>query len=170
MKPLQLAWAAAGLALCLGGCATLNQARALSISVIDLVPTQTSLFETSAEMQVRLTNEGPEPLPLAGSSHRLYLNGTYVGRAVTAERLTVPALGTATQRVIVHLENLTLLRKLAELSQVAAPVIGYRLESRLHGGGVLEGRSFRTAHSGEIDLGRLIPTVGAKHTAREPRD
>jgi LEA14-like dessication related protein len=161
MKSLLLAGTAAALAVCAQGCATFNQGRALAISVIDLVPTQTALLETSAEMRLRLTNEGAEPLPLAGSSHRLYLNGTYVGRAVTAEGLTVPALGTATQRVIVHLENLTLLRKVAELSQAAAPVLGYRLESRLHGTGALEGRIFRTANSGEVDLSRLV-SLGTK--------
>ena len=84
--------------------------------------------------------------------HRLYLNESYVGRAVTSERLNVPALSTVTQTVTIHLENLTLMRKVVEFSNTQAPRIAYRLESRLHpaDGGRFGGIATSTA--GELDL------------------
>jgi hypothetical protein len=73
------------------------------------------LLETSAELMLRYTNETIEPLALAGSAHRLYLNGSYVGLAVSNESMSIPQLGTATQTVTIHLENLALVRKLRQL-------------------------------------------------------
>src|SRR5688500_18135504 len=91
-------WVSLALVLAAGsGCATISRSSALSVSVTNVLPTQASLLETSAALTLRFVNEGVEPLKLAGGVHRLYLNGSYVGRAVTNERLTVPALGTVTQ-------------------------------------------------------------------------
>jgi LEA14-like dessication related protein len=152
--------------LCLGGCATLADSGGLSVSVTHMQPTQASLLETVAQLTVRLTNETPGNLTLAGSAHRLYLNGTYVGRAVSNERVTVPGLGTMTQTVTVHLENLTLIRKATELSRTDAPVISYRLDSTLH---PAEGQgygSFKTTSAGELDLSSL--TMPGP-TGEEPR-
>lgn len=138
-----------------GGCATLPDRGGLTVSLTNVLPTEASLLETTAALTLRLTNERPQPLTLAGGAHRLYLNGSYVGRAVTNERVTVPELGTVTQTVTVHLENLTLIRKVTELSQTNAPMISYRLESTLH---PAEGQgfgSFRATSTGELDLSGL---------------
>lgn len=157
MRIFPFAMLAAGLvaAASTTGCATLTQRGTLGISVVNLKPKQASLFETSAELTLRYTNESAQPLPLAGSAHKLYLNGSYVGRAVTDERVTIPGLGTTTQTVVVYLENLTLIRKAAELSGSDAPVVAYRLDSRLHpveGGGL---GGLRLSSSGELDLSGL---------------
>lgn len=134
------------------GCATLSRPPVLSVSVTNVLPTQASLLETSAALTLRFVNEGVEPLNLAGGVHRLYLNGSYVGRAVTSERVNVPALSTVTQTVTIYLENLTLMRKVVEFSHTEAPRIAYRLESRLH---LADDRRFggiATSTAGELDL------------------
>jgi LEA14-like dessication related protein len=146
------------------GCATFADTGGLSVSVTHVQPTQASLLETVAELTVRLTNETAQPLTLAGSAHRLYLNGSFVGRAVSNERLTVPALGTLAQTVTVHLENLTLIRKITELSQSNAPTITYRLDSTLHPAEGEGYRSFRTTSTGELDLSGLANAVPASAT------
>lgn len=150
------------------GCATLAARGLIGLSVVNLRPKQASLFETSAELTLRYTNESTQPLPLAGSAHKLYLNGTYVGRAVTDERVTVPALGTVTQSVVVYLENLTLLRKAAELSGAGAPVVGYRLESRLHPAEGDRLGGVRLSSSGELDLSGLASRLPGSGLATGP--
>ena len=149
---------ACGCTLLFSGCATFDRSTEASVNVIDLRPTEASLFETSAELALRYTNESGEPLALAGSAHRLYLNGSYVGRAVSNESLNIPALSTTTQTVTIHLENLTLVRKLRELP--SAQAIKYRLESALHrrdGKGL---GTIRTASTGELDLSGLAHLAG----------
>ena len=138
------------------GCATFSRSSTLSVSVTNVLPTQASLLETRAALTLRFVNEGVEPLNLTGGVHRLYLNGSYVGRAVTNERLTVPALGTVTQTITIYLENLTLVRKVAELSNTQTPRIAYRLESRLH---PVDDRAFggiATSTAGELDLSGFV--------------
>ena len=143
------------------GCATWQRTGGLSVSVTNVLPTQASLLETTAALTLRLSNETPQPLTLVGGTHRLYLNGSYVGRALTNERITVPQLGTLTQTVTVHLENLTLIRKVTELSQTEAPAISYRLESRLHPADGQGFGSFRVTSTGELDLRGLAPNAPA---------
>ena len=161
----------AALSSLLGGCATLSDTGGLSLSVTNLQPTQASLLETVAELTVRLTNETPQTVTLAGSAHRLYLNGTYVGRAVSNQRVTVPELATLTQTVTVHLENLTLIRKVTELSQTDAPQITYRLDSVLHPADGQGFGSFRATSSGELDLsGLAMPANVAARRETPPQD
>lgn len=142
----------------LAGCATFNSRPEASVSVTDLRPVEASLFETSAELTLRYTNESGEPLSLAGSAHRLYLNGSYVGNAVTNQALQIPALSTTTQVVIVHLENLALVRKLRELPNAQA--IKYRLESTLHHSDGSGRGALKTASTGELDLSGLTHLAG----------
>lgn len=142
---------AAVFAFGLAGCASLQQTDEVDVTLVDVKLVQASLLETTADLTLRFSNERPEPLQLTGASHRLYLNGTYVGRALSNAKLAVPQLGTTTQVVRIHFENLTLFRKFAELQQM--PAIDYRLESRLMAekstgfGGAL-----RTQSSGRLDL------------------
>ena len=129
MKRFGFAALLGGMAGVMVGCATLSPEGGVAVTLVSIRPVQTTLFETSAEVTLRLTNESSRPLALAGSTHKLYVNGTYIGRAVTNERLTVPHLGTTTQMVTAHLENLALMRKAQELGNV--PAVDYRIDSRL---------------------------------------
>jgi LEA14-like dessication related protein len=145
--------------LVLVGCASLTRpAAGVNVSVTNLLPTHAAMFETSAALTLRLTNESAEPLMLIGSAHRLYLNDTYVGRAVSNEPLSIPPLTTATQTVTVFMENLTLMRKVIELANTNRPIIAYRLESQLHAGASSPGRTLATTSRGELDLTALMAT------------
>lgn len=127
----------------------------MAVTLVTLRPIQTSLFETTAELTLRFTNESAQPLAFAGSTHRLYLNGTYVGRAVTNERLAVPQLGTTTQTLTAHVENLALMRKAQELGNVST--VSYRIDSRLHATPESGGRTFAATSVGQLDLSGLLP-------------
>ena len=139
--------------LWLGGCATFSRAPALGVSLVDLRPTAASVLETTAGLTVRMVNETPVPFALTGSTHRLYLNGTYVGRGVSNESAAIPALGSATQTVTLYLENLALLAKFRDLP--SRPVVEYRLESRLFSNVGQDSRSVGATATGSLDLGNL---------------
>ena len=139
----------------LSGCATLSREGGVAVSLVSIRPVETSLFETTAELTLRVTNESVQPLALAGSTHRLYLNGTYVGRAVTNEKLSIPQLSTSTQTLTAHLENLALMKKAQELGNV--PAVDYRIESRLLAADEQGGGTFVTTSTGQLDLSGLLP-------------
>lgn len=138
------------------GCATLPKVGGVAVSLVSVTPQQSTLFETTALVTLRLTNEGSAPLGLAGATHRIFVNGTYVGRAVTSEPLRLPGLGTLTQTVTAHLENLTLLRKAQELGNV--PSVDYRIESRLLPSD--ERGEVGAVATGQLDLSGLMREAG----------
>jgi len=156
--------------LCLlSACGTFAPRDVVEVSVVDIRPTRAALLETTGVLTLRFTNETPEPLQLKGSTHRLYLNGSSVGRAVSNDTLTIPALSTATQQVTVHLENLTLIRKATEFSKAPAS-IAYRLESQLFtvDGPGATGRLRATA-TGELDISGLIDATNRPPRTQPPR-
>jgi LEA14-like dessication related protein len=141
--------------LWLAGCASLGSNRTVIVNVVDIRPAQATLLETTGVLTLRFTNETPEPLQVRGSSHRLFLNGSPVGRGVSNDILTIPPLSTVTQPVTIHLENLTLVRKAAELSR-APNAIDYRLESELFAVGAPGGKALRATSTGQLDVRGLL--------------
>ena len=150
--------------LCLGGCATPTDQSEIGVNVVEIVPTQTSLLETTARLTLRLTNERSAPLVLNGSANRLYFNGSYVGRGVSNTSLTVPPLGTATLEVSVFLENLVLVRKAAEFSQALAS-LDYRLVTQLHTAGREGTGRIKVVSTGQLDVRGLLAGVRSPGTA-----
>lgn len=144
-------------------CATFAPSGVVAVTVVDIRPTQAALLETTAVLTLRFTNESPEPIQLKGSSHRLYLNGSSVGRAVNNDALTIPALSTMTQQITVHLENLTLVRKVTEFSRVPS-AIAYRLDSQLFtvDGPSTTGRLRATA-TGELDVRGVMDATNRRN-------
>jgi LEA14-like dessication related protein len=139
----------------IAGCASLPRRGGVAVSLVSVVPQQSSLFETTALVTLRFTNEAAQPVELTGGTHRIFVNGTYIGRAVTNERLSLPRLGTSTQAVTAHLENFALLRKAQEIGNV--PTVEYRIESRLIVG---EDADIGAIATGQLDLRGLMEQAG----------
>ncbi len=142
--------------LALGGCATFDRSEVVTSSLVSFAPLQASLFETSATVTLRLTSDAVRPLVFAGSSHRLFLNGTYVGRGVTNESVTVPPFAAAAPVVVIYLENLTLVRKFSEFQNAPPATIDYRLESEFHPAQGEPGGRVRTLTTGHLDVRSLM--------------
>lgn len=123
--------------------------------MVEVRPAQATLLETAVVLTLRFTNETSEPIQVRGSSHRLFWNGSVIGRGVSNDIALVPPLGTVTQPVTIHLENLALVRQATELAQ-APNAIDYRLESELFAVGTPRGRGLRSTSTGHLDLRSLI--------------
>ncbi|PTY06422.1 hypothetical protein DB347_13430 [Opitutaceae bacterium EW11] len=140
----------------LSSCSTDFKLSGISISITDFRPKNATLLETEAAMTLRYMNENVVPIAVSGSTHKLYLNGTYVGKSVSKEAVGLPSLNTATQTVPVYMENLALVQKLLTLSE-GTTAISYRLESELF---VLVGEehdSVKIVSSGQLDLSGFAP-------------
>lgn len=118
---------------------------------MDLRFTQATVFETVAVAEVRLDNTSPSEVRVTGAAHKVMVNGHRLGRGLTGEPVSVPRLGSATQRVEFHLRNITMARTLHELTR--APVLDYELDSTVYvardGGGE---RGIRVTRAGRLDL------------------
>ncbi len=134
----------------LTGCASLERAESPDVTLVDLRITDVTVFETSLEATVRVTNPNPEPLEIEGASFKLRLNGHKVGAGTAPAAATVAALDSVTVEARFHLSNLAALRRLQELLESEA--VEYGLESRLFVRRPWGRSTLRAATSGRIDL------------------
>ena len=95
-KIFSLLAAVATFALPFGGCVSVTPAERASLSLAGLDSASSSIFETTLELTLHVTNESAQPLRLTGSSHKLTLNGSMIGSGVSNVALEVPPLATAT--------------------------------------------------------------------------
>lgn len=143
--------------LLFGGCSTNLHLSGISITATDFRPTNATLLETQAALTLRYTNENVVPIAFSGSTHKLYLNDTYVGKSVSKEAVGLPSLNTATQTVTVFLENLAMIQKVQSLAQSQTSTFGYRLESVLFVEAGEAHDTVKIVSTGQLDLSAFVP-------------
>lgn len=158
MSPLRLFSRFAAVSLALACCAFVGacnsfQLSGVTVSLVDVKPASSTLLESNAVLTLRYTSENVMPIGLSGSSHKVYLNGTYVGKAVSKEPLGLAALSSATQDVTVRFENLSLLQQLVAMRE--RQTASYKIESVLYVTSGEEKLDIKTANSGSVDLRSL---------------
>jgi LEA14-like dessication related protein len=151
MKPqFILTLAALGLGLLVAGCNTRIRPDSVTVSVANLKAVDLTSTETRLLMTLRFTSESLNPFGFTGSTHKLYLNGGYVGRAVSNTPVGLPPMSTMTQDVVLVMENSALVRQL--IGAQGTPVVNYRLESVLLLKSGDDDMRLKGDYSGTIDL------------------
>jgi LEA14-like dessication related protein len=145
------------LSLVLVGCSGPGLRGGINVTVVDFRPTEASLLESRGMLTLRYTNETISPLGYSGSTHKLYLNGSYVGKAVSDRPFGVPPLNTATQEVTVQFENLALIRQLFSVRDSKSAA--YRLESVLFQTVYEDDYQIKLRSEGSLDLRSLAGDV-----------
>jgi len=140
-------------ALFLTGCGSGGKLGGVSVTVLGLRSAQPGLQESQAVLTVRYVNENVVPVGLSGTRHKLYLNGTYVGQAVSSEAVGLPQLSTATRDVTVALNNAAMIGLLRGMAE--RPQAGYKLESVLYVIAGEEKLEIKTQSTGAVDLSGL---------------
>ena len=125
-----------------------------SISIVNVRLTDVTAFETTAVFTLRFGNDTPAPMQLNGGSHKIYINGLYVGEGLTSQQLEVPRLGTATQEVTVHMNNIALATRIKPI--IESQSFDYRIRSVLFGK-VPAGR-LRSESTGRLELKDFTPS------------
>lgn len=141
---LPLAW--------LAGCTSLP---APSTSLVNVQFTQATLFETSGQFTLRLSNERPDPIVLKGGVFKIYFNDVYVGKALSHEELQIGGLDSTTTQVTVRLDNLAMATRVKPI--IESRRFQYRIVSTLYGKSP-SGRMSSTSE-GALDLRDFTPTT-----------
>jgi LEA14-like dessication related protein len=138
----------------LAGCQTTSKVGEITVTIVDIKPAGSSLFESRAIATLRFINENLVPAAFSESTHKLYLNGTYVGKAVSNQAIGLAPTSTTTQEVAVFFENLQLIKQLSNLGQNS--VVSYRLNSVLFYQQGDEKEQLKAESNGSIDLAPLL--------------
>jgi LEA14-like dessication related protein len=136
------------------GCQTRYSIGEISVAVVDLRPAGSSMMESRAVMTVRYFNENVVPIAFTSTAHKLYLNGTFVGKAVSNDAVGLPPASTITQEVVVFFENTQLLNQLAKVGRSGS--VTYKLVSTLTYQKGDETERVPAEATGTIDLSSLL--------------
>jgi LEA14-like dessication related protein len=137
----------------LAGCSGRGRPGGVTVSLVDFRPTEAALLESRGTLTLRYTNENISPLGFSSAVHKLYLNGSYVGLAVSDQPFGIPPMNSTTQEVTMNLENLALVRQLIAVRD--SQTVAYRLDSVLHQTIYEEKYEIKTRAEGAIDLRAL---------------
>lgn len=137
------------LAVLLAGCATTPGP---TVNLVNVQFTQATVLETTAQFTLRYSNDGPEPVALDGSSHKIYLNGLYIGQGLANQPVEVPRLATATQSVTVHLNNIMMATRIKTI--IESKVFDYKINSVFY----TSAGTRRSASEGRLDVKDFTPT------------
>ena len=115
-------------ALLLTGCASVPRATGISVVVSGFRPVDESGTATGhAIMTLKFVSENVNAVGLTGSSHRLFLNGRYAGKAENPSPVGLAPQSSTTQDVTLELEKPEIVRLAVSVGAEAS----YRLESVL---------------------------------------
>jgi LEA14-like dessication related protein len=118
------------LAVCLAslaGCASHGTLGGIAVTVVAVKPAAPPAPETQAVLTLRYANENVASVAMDNSTHRLFLNDSYVGKATSETPMGLPEMAPTKQEIPVTFENPALVRQLANAA--GAKTTSYRLES-----------------------------------------
>ena len=145
-----LAIAALCLAILTSGCISLGSLEPPELTLVQAIPVETTVFETTLGVQLRIANPNPDEITFEGASFKLTLDGRKVGRGMTPETVTIDRFGTAVVDITFHVSNATVLLRLKEILESKS--VSYGVSGKLYvkmGAGT---RKLKVQNQGQIDL------------------
>lgn len=94
------------------GCVTTEPLEPLDVTLVDVEFIDATIFESTLDVAVRISNDNPEALTLDGAVIKLELAGRKFGKGSTSERLEIPRLGSVVQRLKMHLNHIAVATKI----------------------------------------------------------
>jgi len=138
-------------AVAASGCVTTEPMEPPGVTLVDLDIVDATLFESTLDVAVRISNDNPEPLVIDGAVIKLELNGIKVGKGASDERLELPRLGSVVRRVELHMNHLALATRIKGI--IEAKVLNYGVTGKVYvvrPSGSVRGMSFESR--GQLDL------------------
>jgi len=144
-------------ALAFSGCQTRYKISGIAIALTDLQPTAASSATGNhrrAVMTLRFFNDNIMPVAFAETTHKLYLEGNYVGLATNRQAVGIPPAGNVEREVFIEIEKPQVLSQLA--SQSHSGSVNYRLVSTMRYRRGNETEHIPVQSRGQIDLSSLL--------------
>ncbi|NOZ95015.1 MAG: hypothetical protein GXP47_09805 [Acidobacteria bacterium] len=137
------------LASVLAGCASMG-GEPPEVTLANLKVVEATLFETTFEATVRITNVRPDPIQARGMALKLYLGGIRIGTGTSPEALEIPGLGSATTTLTIHVNNVAVLTRIKPILDSGA--VDYAMKGKLYVASRWGRSNLKLHGSGRIDL------------------
>ena len=131
-------------------CTSLGSLEPPSITLAGVELSEVTMFETTVQVQLRVSNPNPEPMTLEGASFKLRLEDYKIGRGLSSEIVTIERLETAVLNVTFHVNNAVVLLQLREILQQEA--VDYGVQAILYTRGSWGTKKLKVDREGRFDF------------------
>ncbi len=112
------------------GCVSTDPLEPPGVNLVNLGFVDATLFESTLDVAVRISNDNPEPLVLDGAVIKLELDGRNFGKGTTAERIEIPRLGSVVQHLEMHLNHIAVATKIKRV--IESKVVDYAITGKVY--------------------------------------
>ena len=120
------------------------------LTLVNLQLAEVTVLESSGVVTVRIANSNPDPLQVDGLALNLKLDGRRIGKVLSAERLEIPRLSTATLDAELHVSHLAVLTLVQQIMESES--MSYGLSGKLYVITDYGRRSLRLERTGFFDF------------------
>ena len=120
------------------------------LTLVNLQMEEVTVLESSGLVTLRIANSNPEPIVVDGLAINLKLEGRKIGKVLSAERIEIPRLSTATIEGELHVSHLAVLTLVQQMMEAEA--MSYGLAGKVYVQTDLGRRSLRVERSGRFDF------------------
>ncbi|MFK7090652.1 LEA type 2 family protein [Chromobacterium violaceum] len=124
--------ATALLLLSLAGCGSMGLKKP-EVSLSNIEPGSSTLFEQNFAVTLRVANPNPIPLNASGVDFELVLGGEKLGGGSSQQAVSIPSRGEGMVTLQVHTSLAAWIRQLANWRQLPGGKLNYELRGQLHG-------------------------------------
>ncbi|AOZ51786.1 LEA type 2 family protein [Chromobacterium vaccinii] len=129
------------LLLSLAGCGSMGLKKP-EVSLSNIEPGSSTLFEQNFAVTLRVANPNPIPLNASGVDFELMLGGEKLGGGSSNQPLSIPSRGEGTVTLQVHTSLAAWIRQLANWQQLPGGKLNYEIRGQLHDLGGLKDLPF----------------------------
>lgn len=112
------------------GCVSTDPLEPPGVHLVDLDFVDATIFESTLDVAVRISNDNPESLILDGAVIKLELAGRSFGKGAIAERVEIPRFGSVVQRLEMHLNHIAVATKIKGI--IDSKVVDYGITGKVY--------------------------------------
>ncbi|OHX14038.1 LEA type 2 family protein [Chromobacterium sphagni] len=120
------------LLLLLSGCGSFGLKKP-QVSLSNIEPGKSTLFEQNFTVTLRINNPNPIPLNASGLNFKLLLGDEQLGEGASAQQLSIPAQGEGLVALQVHTSLAAWIRQLANWQKLPGGKLNYEIRGELQG-------------------------------------
>ncbi len=100
------------------------------MTLVDVDFIDATIFESTFDVAVRISNDNPEALILDGAVVKLELAGRKFGKGTSAERVEIPRLSSIVQRLEMHLNHIAVATKIKTV--IESQTVDYAITGKVY--------------------------------------
>lgn len=112
------------------GCTSTASLEPPGVTLVDLEFVDATVFESTLDVTLRLSNDNPEPLTLDGAVIKLELDGRSIGKGAMAERTEIPRFGSVVEHLEMHLNHIAVASKIKGV--IERKIVDYAVTGKVY--------------------------------------